>query len=73
MNSRQSPRFSTNATWNTLDDDRDPAMLAEGLSLLDTQAVPISKLQAAPAKRRTLDDMRALSNHIKNMAKLRGG
>lgn len=67
------PRLTTHTTLSTLEDDRDPGMLAIGLSLLDTQAIRGKPPEPVREKRRTLDDMRALSEHIKRVARLRGG
>lgn len=52
-----------------LDDDRDPEMLATGLSLADTANLKKQTIDK-PSKRRTLDDMRRLSEHIKKKARV---
>ncbi len=60
------PSRLPNQNWNVLEDDREVATLSQGLSLADTIIYDMRKA-AVPVveKRRTLDDMRRLSEHIR--------
>lgn len=59
---------SVNPTLTVLEEERDLDALAAGLSLAATASVKKLELDrdGKPVKRRTLDDMRRLSDHIKN-------
>jgi hypothetical protein len=59
---------SVNPTLNVMEEERDLETLAAGLSLATTKTIPKLELDSngKPVKRRTLDDMRRLSEHIKN-------